>query len=305
MLVSVIVPNYNHAQFLERRIESILSQTYQNFELLLFDDCSTDNSREMLLQYCQHPKVVHHVFNTSNSGSTFKQWEKGFQLAKGNLIWIAESDDYADVRFLEKMVQAHESYPTAGLVYCNSVVVNEKDEVLADDHYKPPLPRYSKDFFNRGVDECRDYLSQECTISNASSVVFKKKYIDEVTASSGGFNLAGDWMFYVRLLAISDLYFITEKLNYFRTHGNNVRSRTNHNKGILETLSVLDFLIQQKIVDKARAIRRLDAIWQDSYRAFRNGISRRPLKKTLRSLYYYNQTIFKVWRTKHQLKALN
>ena len=56
-MVSVIVPNYNHASYLVERIESILNQTYQDFELILLDDCSTDDSREVLLKYKDNPKV--------------------------------------------------------------------------------------------------------------------------------------------------------------------------------------------------------------------------------------------------------
>ena len=55
--VSVIVPNYCHAPYLEQRIESILQQTFQDFELILLDDCSTDGSREILERYRNHPKV--------------------------------------------------------------------------------------------------------------------------------------------------------------------------------------------------------------------------------------------------------
>ena len=80
--VSVIVPNYNHAPYLKRRIDSILNQTYQDFELILLDDCSTDNSAEVLNEYASNPKVSHVVINEINSGSTFKQWDKGFALAK-------------------------------------------------------------------------------------------------------------------------------------------------------------------------------------------------------------------------------
>ena len=59
--VSVIVPNYNHARFLPKRIESVLRQTYQDFELILLDDCSTDNSRAVLSQYASDPRVRHRI----------------------------------------------------------------------------------------------------------------------------------------------------------------------------------------------------------------------------------------------------
>lgn len=75
--VSVIVPNYCHAPYLEQRIESILQQTFQDFELILLDDCSTDGSREILERYRNHPKVSGIFYNERNSGSPFKQWKKG------------------------------------------------------------------------------------------------------------------------------------------------------------------------------------------------------------------------------------
>lgn len=74
--VSVIVPNYCHAPYLEQRIESILQQTFQDFELILLDDCSTDGSREILERYRNHPKVSGIFYNERNSGSPFKQWKK-------------------------------------------------------------------------------------------------------------------------------------------------------------------------------------------------------------------------------------
>ena len=70
--VSVIVPNYNHGRYLRRRIDSILEQTYQDFELIVLDDCSTDNSREILTSYAGSPRV-RVEFNETNSGAPFKQ----------------------------------------------------------------------------------------------------------------------------------------------------------------------------------------------------------------------------------------
>ncbi len=98
--VSVIIPNYNHAPFLKERIDSVINQHYDNFEVIILDDCSKDNSREVIEQYRNHPKVKHIIYNEANSGSTFIQWHKGFRLAEGEYIWIAESDDVADLDFL-------------------------------------------------------------------------------------------------------------------------------------------------------------------------------------------------------------
>ena len=74
-LVSVIIPNYNHAPFLKERIDSVLNQSFDNFEVIILDDKSTDHSKEVIESYRNHEKVVHIEYNSQNSGSTFKQWD--------------------------------------------------------------------------------------------------------------------------------------------------------------------------------------------------------------------------------------
>lgn len=75
--VSVIVPNFNYARFLRRRIDSILSQTYQDFELILLDDASSDDSRAVIDLYRGNPHVTHVCINDVNSGGVFHQWRRG------------------------------------------------------------------------------------------------------------------------------------------------------------------------------------------------------------------------------------
>src|SRR6266404_3431860 len=118
--VSVVIPNYNHARFLRRRIESVMNQSFQDFEVILLDDCSTDESRSILSEYAADPRVKIE-FNEKNSGSTFKQWNKGVRLARGEYVWIAESDDYADERLLERLVSRLDAEPGAVFCSCRSV----------------------------------------------------------------------------------------------------------------------------------------------------------------------------------------
>src|SRR3984893_10467810 len=127
--VSVIVPNYDHAPFLRKRLNSILSQTYQDFEMILLDDCSTDESRAILQEYAHRPHV-RLEFNDVNSGSGYRQWNKGVSLARGKYVWIAESDDYADVNYLQRLLGVLESDEKIMFAYCRSWRVAE-DGVLA------------------------------------------------------------------------------------------------------------------------------------------------------------------------------
>ena len=118
--VSVIVPNYNHAPYLRQRLDSIFNQTYQDFEVIILDDYSTDNSREIIEEYRSRPQLSHIVYNETTSGSPFKQWAKGFDLAKGEYIWIAESDDWAEVNFLDELVSALDQDNSLALAFCEN-----------------------------------------------------------------------------------------------------------------------------------------------------------------------------------------
>ena len=121
-LVSVIIPNYNHAPFLKERIDSVLNQSFDNFEVIILDDKSTDHSKEVIESYRNHEKVVHIEYNSQNSGSTFKQWDKGLKLAKGEWIWIAESDDVAHPAFLSSTMSYADS--NTSLIFTRSKIID-------------------------------------------------------------------------------------------------------------------------------------------------------------------------------------
>ena len=113
--VSVILPNYNYARYLPQRIESILNQTFSDFELIILDDASIDNSKEVIESYNDSRISVY--YNKVNSGNPFVQWNKGVQIAKGKYIWIAEADDYCELNILEKLVEILEANKNVGIAY--------------------------------------------------------------------------------------------------------------------------------------------------------------------------------------------
>src|SRR5665213_3269095 len=165
--VSVIIPNYNHAPFLTRRIETVLQQTFRDFEVILLDDCSTDESRSILSSYANNPRV-RIEFNAANSGSTFKQWNKGVGLARGEYVWVAESDDYADTRFLERLVGVLDSEPKAAFAYCRSWRVSDDRLNGFADSYLPDPQRWTEDHSVNGRDECREYSVSQNIVPNSS-----------------------------------------------------------------------------------------------------------------------------------------
>lgn len=233
--VSVIIPNYNHAPFLVQRIESVLNQNFQDFEVIILDDCSPDHSRDIIETYRNHPKVVHIEYNTQNSGSPFKQWNKGINLAKGEYIWIAESDDWADERFLEVLVGNFSNNKNIGLAYCDSLEITEKNEEIGRWSRWQKLfceNIWQSDFTKKGIEINNQYNNLYNIIPNASSALFSKllyinsKYKHQIES----YKYTGDWWMWFSILEKSDVYYFHTPLNYFRCHSNTTRADNTNNK---------------------------------------------------------------------------
>jgi glycosyltransferase involved in cell wall biosynthesis len=264
--VSVIVPNYNHAPYLRQRIDSILAQTYQDFELLLLDDNSTDGSQSILAEYSSEPRVRLYL-NDRNSGSPFKQWNKGVHLARGEYVWIAESDDYADPRFLERLVPALDSDPTTVISYCRSRRI-EGDQNLdfADPLLDPmDLRRWSTNFWSDGKEECRRYFVLANAVRNASSAVFRKCVYEEVGGADESLRLCGDWKLWASLAACGRVAYTCDSLNYYRFHSGSVWARSRDaSLEIAEVLHVVRYVIDKVKPTEAvreRACQRLARGW--------------------------------------------
>lgn len=241
-LISVIIPNYNHAAYLEKRINSVLEQSYQQIEVIILDDCSPDNSREVIERYRHHPKVRHIIFNEQNSGSTFRQWKKGMEQAQGEWVWIAESDDYAAPGFLEKLVPFIND--KAGLIRCASQHVSSSGELLAENAAANMrllisdrhLSELKQPYVISGIEEIKGKLIYYNAIENASGVLIRKKLAQKYLDESVAYRLCGDWLLWMNILSESDAAYIPEKLNYFRQHANNVRTASG--KSEIETREI-------------------------------------------------------------------
>lgn len=237
MFVSVIIPSYNHAQFLEERIESILNQDFHNFEIILLDDLSTDKSAEILKKYQNHPKVSHCIINEKNSGSTFYQWNKGIDLAKGELIWIAESDDIADPSFLRKLVAHFKKNSKLVLAYSQSYRMNASGKITGSwkDFTDPDDPLFfAQDFEISGLEYIERFLNLKNTIPNASGVIFKKQTYLDVGGANPSLRFIGDWEIWLKIVSQGDIFFTQECLNYFRYHDTSVIAKAKKNKDHFE-----------------------------------------------------------------------
>ena len=254
--ISVILPNYNHVKFLSARIESILNQTFTDFELIILDDCSVDESKMIIEDYRNCPQVVDVIYNAQNSGSTFKQWKKGIDSAVGEFIWIAESDDFSHPNFLETLVDAILRYPQTVLAYCRSEIINNEGKRLGLHKWMDALDeaRWTASFVNCGNNEIENYLRYRNTIPNASAVVFKN-FPGMAEWINTDLKFAGDWDFWTSILRKGNIYYSSEALNFFRKHQHTTRQQKSFDieyKRIEEYFRVIntDFTLNLKRMPK-------------------------------------------------------
>lgn len=268
--VSVIIPNYNHERFLRRRVESVLNQTFSDFEIIYIDDASSDGSNKIFAEFAEDPRI-RTVLNKINSGIPFKQWNKGVELARGEYIWIAESDDFAEPTFLEKLVGKLEANRNVGLAFCRSVNFDENDKQMGlwKPHGIDPAP-WDTDFVKIGAEYCLQHFLTVNTIPNASAVVFRKQIYIKAGKAPENMRLAGDWLVWLKMLLISDIGHLAEPLNYFRRSSQSISVNAFVSSlRVKEKYCVADFILSNFKLSKSMKEEILDKLMLD-WKAFAN-----------------------------------
>ncbi|MDG0980795.1 MAG: glycosyltransferase [Halieaceae bacterium] len=227
--VTAVVPSYNHGGFLLQRLESILQQSYQNVEVIVIDDCSGDDSDAVIKSILERYDFQY-IRNPQNSGTPFAAWEKAVSLATGDYIWICESDDFADLAFLETAVDKMQENPNAVLFYCDSWVVDKDGKHVGHtDTYFRDIWRESHwdhDFTTAGVAELADYQSRGQTVPNMSSaLILTKAFMQAYNPILKRFKLTGDWLFVGWLMRYGQVVYCKKTLSNFRKHEETARVR--------------------------------------------------------------------------------
>lgn len=256
--VSVIIPNYNHVSYLQQRIETVINQTYKDFEVIILDDFSTDDSKSVIESYRFNPNVVHIEYNEVNSGSPFNQWAKGISIARGEYIWIAESDDFCELTFLEKLLECHKKHENIGIAYCKSLPIDINGRVYdRSDGWMRRVDslKWESDYVNSGKNECERYLSVQCTVPNASAVLFKTSVFNNLDVAKIDFKVCGDWQIYVQILKTTNICYCASPLNYHRNHPQNARSKYS-NITLEEQFKVLRFIAENYSIKKTYVFRK-------------------------------------------------
>jgi len=212
-LVTVYITNYNYADYLEQSIQSILNQTFQDFELLIIDDGSTDNSREIIKQYEEIEKV-YTVFQ-KNRGLN-RTNNTALKLSRGKYIMRLDADDYMDVHALDIMVSELENNPDCALVFPDYYLIDEYDNITGH------IRRHD---FKNDVSLADQPAHGACTMIRREVLQSIGGYDDEFDRQDG----------YDLWLNIIDKYHVRNinlPLFYYRQHDRNL---TGNEEQLLET----------------------------------------------------------------------
>lgn len=134
-LVSVVMPSYNMESFIEEAISSVIAQSVSDWELIVIDDCSKDNTRKIVADFAEKDSRIQLVVNEENMGVA-KTRNRGLTMSRGKFVALLDSDDYWKPQMLEKMVARAEE-TGADIIYCSYELVDEQGKKVCNDFIVP------------------------------------------------------------------------------------------------------------------------------------------------------------------------
>ena len=200
-LFSILIANYNNGRYLQDAINSVLTQTYTNWEVVLVDDFSTDNSFEIYDKY-KNDSRFHIFFNEKNRECGYTK-RRCVELASGELCGFLDPDDKLDPNALELMVQQHNVKPQCSLIYSTLYLwdATTDSKIILEDV--------------GAIEKGEDFLISSNKIVSHFAV-FKKAFYDKTTGIDKGLSSAVDFDLYVKLEEVGELLFVDIPLYYYR-----------------------------------------------------------------------------------------
>lgn len=226
-LISILVPVYNHEKFIGDTINSVINQTYQNWEMLIVDDCSIDGSWDIIQEYAKKDNRIKAFRNEFNKGLILN-WKFLIDNSKGECIAFLEGDDLFHKDNLKKKTEIFEKYPEVEMVYCNFKVISENGEILIEDNFKKNKIRL---YQNEKILPEDFIFARNAPLSSYSQVMIKR----DIVSVSGyprsldlkeKIFLPSDWDFNFRISTKNKIYALDEILLRYRKHLNNNSSNT-------------------------------------------------------------------------------
>jgi GT2 family glycosyltransferase len=213
--VSLIVPAHNYGRYVCQAIDSVLTQTMTEVEVIVIDDCSTDNTGEVLSAYDDDDRVQV-IRHTRNQGH-INTYNEGLNRARGCYVGLLSADDYClQSHALARQVAVFEENPRVGLVYSAQVLVPASGPISE----MRPWPH---DYVHSGLDEFRQLM--KVNYVPASGTLIRREVQDQLGLYDPRLPHSGDWDMWLRAFARGDVGYIAEPLYAYRVHGQNMSIR--------------------------------------------------------------------------------
>lgn len=229
--VSILIPSYNYARYLGEAIESALIQTYENFELIIVDNCSTDNTEEIVRNFMARDSRIFYFKNATNIGM-YRNYNEALLYAKGEYIKFLNADDKFEPTLLEKFVDILDNDPTVSVVTSHRQYFGSKTDILKS----PYKGRIEAKF------AILSSLRYGNWIGEPTTVMFRRNNLNLGLFDISLLMLA-DHDMWLRQLRVGNLYVIDEVLSYFRIHEEQGTSELNSdvNKQAFTTLQYTEY----------------------------------------------------------------
>ena len=260
--ISVIIPNYNYARYLPERINSILNQTYQPAEIIFLDDNSTDDSISVAEQLLSKSSIPYKIIKNDVNQGVFKQWVNGIKLAKSDLLWIAEADDFCESQFLEQMKFAF-SDRSVGITYCQSKLVDTEGNIIQDNVLSHTndisSAKWLRDYKNAGLNEiCESFMFRNIIVNSGSCLIRKIFITTKLIEDLPLYKYCGDWFLYSQLCKNSNVAYNHKSYNSFRRHSGAVTNKFRQSSlylneiVLLLTAMIKDIDVSEKMLTKTQ-----------------------------------------------------
>ena len=226
-LISVIIPSFNRKKFINKAIESVLNQDYNNVEIIIVDDGSTDGTYEYLKEKYKKNESITLYRNKKNLGAGLSR-KKGYNLANGKYVIFMDDDDYyTDYNFFKQSMYILKQKPNIGMVCASSIIEYVNEE------------KFEKSILNiKGEIKKEEYLNefqQKYMKSNSTfTTVFRKETLDK--ANFKDVNMVNDSSIYLRALLVDDAYILNMICGVYRVHSKNITFSLN-TEFIIENLN--------------------------------------------------------------------
>jgi glycosyltransferase involved in cell wall biosynthesis len=219
--VSFIIPCYKLAHFLSECVNSILEQTYDNFELLIMDDCSPDNTPEVAAEF-KDPRVIY-IRNETNLGN-IRNYNKGIELSRGSYLWLISADDCLRSRYvLEKFVGILEQNPQVGYVFCPAMTLMEGKDIGVEDWTGWPG---KQDRILSGR-EVVARSTTNCPVCSPTGLVRRECYTN-ISHFPISLPRVGDYYLWTLFATRYDVGYFSEPMVYYRRHATNMEKMLEH-----------------------------------------------------------------------------